>query len=125
VEIMPKKVMSKTESRKDIEEIRVIVMTEENKEFTVRLSSNRTTGYQWKPAEPIDERVVKLVRSEYVPFERNAAVGVGGEEAWTFLGVARGDTEITMEYVRPWEKNQPAVKTATIKVSVKSATQKN
>jgi predicted secreted protein len=111
----------KGESRRENEQIRFIVMTEEGKEFTVRLGANRTTGYQWRPANPIDERFVKLVRSEYTPFDANQ-VGGGGEETWTFLGTGRGDTEITMEYVRPWEKNQPAVKTATIKVSVRAAT---
>jgi predicted secreted protein len=124
VEPMPKKLASKTESRKDTEQIRFIVMTEENKEFTVRLLSNRTTGYLWKPADPIDERIVKIVRSEYIPFERPGAVGVGGEDVFTFLGVGRGDAEIAMEYIRPWEKNQPAVKTATIKVTVRPASLK-
>jgi predicted secreted protein len=124
VEPTPKKVTMKTDSRKDTEQIRFIVMTEEGKEFTVRLGSNRTTGFQWRPAEPIDERIVKLVRSEYAPFDKGSAVGVGGEEVWTFLGVAKGDTEITMEYVRPWEKNQAVLRTATIKVTVKPASQK-
>jgi predicted secreted protein len=124
VEPMPKKLAMKTDSRKDTEQIRFIVMTEESKEFTIRLSSNRTTGFQWRPADPIDEKIVKLVHSEYFPFERAGAVGVGGEDVLTFLGVGRGDTEISMEYVRPWEKNQPAAKTATIKVTVKPASQK-
>ena len=52
-----------------------------------------------------------------MPFE-GGLVGGGGEEIWTFLAVNRGDTEITMEYVRPWEKTHHPVKTATIKVSV-------
>ena len=124
VEPVPKKVTMKTDSRRDTEQIRFIVMTEENKEFTVRLSSNRTTGFQWRPADPIDERVIKLVRSDYVPFEKGNIVGAGGEEIWTFLAVAKGEAEITMEYVRPWEKNQAGLKTATIKVSVKPASQK-
>ena len=98
-------------------------MAEEGKEFTVRLSSNRTTGYQWRPLGPLDERTVRLVKSQYVPFE-GGAIGAGGEEVWTFLAVSPGDAEIRMEYVRPWEKSQSPVKTATIKVSVRSASQK-
>lgn len=108
----------KTEARKENEQIRFVVMVEEGKEFTVRLSANRTTGYQWRPAGSLDERIVKLVRSEYVVFDPGR-IGGGGEEVWTFLAVGRGDTEITMEYVRPWEKGQHPVKTATIKVSVR------
>jgi predicted secreted protein len=109
---------AKTEARKENEQIRFVVMAEEGKEFTVRLSANRTTGYQWRPVGSLDERIVKLVRSEYVVFDPGR-VGGGGEEIWTFLAAGRGDTEITMEYVRPWEKGQYPVKTATIKVSVR------
>jgi predicted secreted protein len=118
VEQAPKKATTKIEARKESEQIRFIVMAEEGKEFTVRLASNRTTGYQWRPSEPLDEHVVKLVRSEYVPFDTNA-IGGGGEEIWTFLATGKGDNEITMEYARPWEKVQTASKTATIKVSVR------
>ncbi len=117
LEQAPKKT-PKNETRRETEQIRFIVMTEEGKEFTVRLSANRTTGFQWRPVEPLDERFVKLVRSEYVPFD-TGVTGAGGEEIWTFLATGKGETEFTMEYVRPWEKAQSEVKTATIKVSVK------
>ncbi len=115
---LPAKKMVKTEARKENEQIRFVVMVEEGKEFTVRLSANRTTGYQWRPVGALDERIVKLVRSEYVVFDPSR-IGGGGEEIWTFLAAGRGDTEIIMEYVRPWEKGQHPVKTATIKVSVR------
>ncbi len=120
VELPSKKPAAKSEAPKENEQIRFVVMAEEGKEFTVRLASNPTTGYHWRPLGALDERTVKLVRSQYLPFE-GGRVGTGGEEAWTFLAVARGDTEITMEYVRPWEKVQSPVKTATIKVSVRAA----
>ncbi len=117
VEPPPKK-PPKTEARKESEQISFVVMAEEGKEFTVRLDANRTTGYQWRPIGPLEERVVKLVRCDYVPFE-GALLGGGGEEICTFLAVGRGSTEITMEYVRPWEKTHAPVKTATIMVSVR------
>jgi predicted secreted protein len=123
IELPPKKAVQKNESPKENEQIRFVVLAEEGKEFTVRLASNATTGYRWRPAGILDEHIVKLVKSQYVPFEGGGS-GSGGEEVWTFLTVARGDTEITMEYVRPWEKSQSPVKTATIKVSVRPATQK-
>jgi predicted secreted protein len=68
---------------------------------------------------PLEEHIVKPVRCEYIPFE--GALPGGGEEIWTFLAAGRGSTEITMEYVRPWEKTHFPVKTATIKVSVRPA----
>jgi predicted secreted protein len=118
--VEPQKKPPKSETRKENEEISFVVMAEEGKEFTVRLNSNRTTGFQWRPARSPDERVVKVVRCEYAPFEDNL-VGGGGEEIWTFLAAGRGSAEITMEYVRPWEKAHVPVKTATIRVSVRSA----
>jgi predicted secreted protein len=123
LEQLPKKAPPKNEVRKETEQIRFIVMTEEGKEFTVRLDSNRSTGFQWRPAEPLDERFVKLVRSEYVPFDTDA-IGAGGEEIWTFLATGKGETEFALEYVRPWERNRSDVKTATIKVWVKAAATK-
>ena len=49
----------KKETRKENEQISVVVMAEEGKEFTVRLGSNRTTGYTWRPAAPPDDKVCK------------------------------------------------------------------
>jgi len=120
IELPPKKTPAKSEIRKESEQIRFVVMAEEGKEFTVRLGSNRPTGFRWRPVGTLDEHIVKLEKSEYVPFEGGAAAA-GGEEVWTFLAVGRGDTEITMEYAPPYEKSQTSVKTATIKVSVRPA----
>jgi predicted secreted protein len=115
---LPQKKPPRNEARKESEQISFVVMAEEGKEFTVKLNSNRTTGYQWRPMGPLEERVVKPVKCEYIPFE-GALPGGGGEEIWTFLAVGKGSTEITMEYVRPWEKTHFPVKTARIKVSVR------
>ena len=108
---------------KEGERITFVVMAEEGKEFAVRLGSNGTTGYRWRSLGTLDESMVKFIKSEYVPFDRERA-GAGGEEVWTFLAVSRGDTEITMEYDRPWEKALLPVKVATIKVSVRAPLQK-
>ncbi len=123
IDLPPKKPVAKNEIRKDSEQIRFVVMAEEGKEFTVRLGSNRSTGYRWRPVGTLDEHTVKLEKSEYVPFEGGAG-GTGGEEVWTFLAVSKGDTEITMEYAPPYEKNQVPLKTATIQVSVRAPSAK-
>ena len=123
VELPSKKPVQKNEPARENEQIRFVVMAEEGKEFTVRLASNATTGYRWRPVGPLNERTVRLVRSQYVPFE-SGTLGAGGEEIWTFLAVSPGETEITMEYVRPWERSQSPVKTATINVSVRASSQR-
>ncbi|MGD0661369.1 MAG: protease inhibitor I42 family protein [Syntrophorhabdales bacterium] len=120
IELLPKKSGVKSEIRKDNEQISFVVLVEEGKEFTVRLPSNRSAAFRWRPVGTLDGHIVKIERSEYVPFDE----GAGGEEVWTFLAVSRGDTEITMEYVPRYEGTQIPVKTATIRVSVRPASVK-
>lgn len=86
-------------------------------EFTLRLASNRTTGYQWQLAESPDESIVRLVGTEYVRSETKLA-GAGGEEAWTFKAVGKGKASILMKYVRPWEKNAVPAKSLVFAVHV-------
>ena len=105
------------------EETKVIgmaVAAEEGREFSVFLDSNRTTGYEWRLARQLDERMVRLVRSEYAP-PKGGLAGAGGREEWIFLPKVRGKTEILLEYVRPWEKGQPPAARARIRVSTKPA----
>ena len=71
--------------------------------FTLRLDANRTTGYRWQLAKPLDEAIVTLLDVQY----REPSVGrpgAGGEELWTFQAVGQGRTRITLRYVRAWER---------------------
>jgi predicted secreted protein len=100
--------------------IGMAVAAEEGREFSIFLDSNRTTGYEWRLARPIDERMVHFVRSEYAP-PKSGLAGAGGREEWTFLAKGRGKTEILLEYVRPWEKGKPPAARARIRVSIRPA----
>ena len=86
-------------------------------EFTLRLASNRTTGYQWRLAEPVDEAIVKLVGTRYIEPKTNLA-GVGGEEVWSFQAVGKGKTSIAMKYVRPWERDVAPAKSTVFVVHI-------
>ena len=86
--------------------------------FTISLESNPTTGYSWQLKKPLDEKFVQLVGSEYVP-SRTDLVGAGGTEKWTFRAVKKGTTRLSLKYVRPWEKDKPAVEEKTFLVRVK------
>jgi len=88
------------------------------KRFKITLESNRSTGYQWRLARPVDQKVVKLVGSGYQSPQVKLP-GAGGKEIWTFEAVGRGRTEIAMQYVRPWEKGEPPARTARFVVVVK------
>ena len=85
--------------------------------FTIRMESNPTTGYGWQLSKALDEKVVQLVTNAYIPPE-SKLMGAGGHEAWTFKAIGAGATDISMQYVRPWDKDQPA-KTNVYTVIVK------
>jgi inhibitor of cysteine peptidase len=88
-----------------------------SRDFSITLASNPTTGYQWELADPLDEAVVKLVSREYKGPETKL-IGAGGQEIWTFRAVSRGQTLISLKYVRPWEKGVAPDKTASYTVIV-------
>lgn len=86
--------------------------------FFIVMASNRTTGFSWQIAKPINEKVVKLLGSEYFP-AKSDLVGAGGKEVWTFTAVAAGQTTISLKYIRPWEKGKPPKQEAAYTVIVR------
>ena len=85
--------------------------------FAIVLESNRTTGYRWERSASENATVVKLRGAEYREPGTGRA-GAGGREVWTFEAVAKGATEISLKYVRPWEKDVPPARSVTFKVNV-------
>ena len=86
--------------------------------FFIDLPANRTTGFSWQIAKPLDEKVVKLVESKYLP-GKSGVVGAPGKEVWTFTAVAPGRTTISLIYGRPWEKGTPPQQEKTYIVIVR------
>lgn len=82
------------------------IMAYTGKKLEIKLDSNWTTGYQWQLAEPIDEKMIKFIKSEYISPNTNLA-GAPGIEKWTFMALKSGKTKIALKYVRPWEKDNP------------------
>jgi predicted secreted protein len=87
------------------------------RKFFIVLQSNRTTGYRWEISSAGNAAVVKSVGAEYTPPDTKL-VGAGGKEIWTFEAVGKGITEISLKYVRPWEKDVPPAKSVTFKLNV-------
>ena len=87
--------------------------------FEIVLKSNITTGYGWQFAEPLDESLLKMVEHRYVADTNpRGLVGVGGVEVWLFMGLKPGKTNVSLEYVRPWDSTSVA-KTASFPVEIK------
>ena len=94
------------------------IKTTAGKEFVITLDANVTTGYEWQLTKPIDDSLIKLVHSEYVP-DKTGLVGSGGKSIWTFKAVRSGKTQISFKYIRPWEKDTPPVKEAAYIVAIR------
>jgi len=95
------------------------IVTKVGEIFMITLESNITTGYSWRLAE-LKPGIVEQVSNVYKPFNtQERIVGSGGVEEWTFKAVAKGNVAITLEYVRPWEKDVPPIKKSVYQVSVK------
>lgn len=88
------------------------------KDFTITLESNKTTGFGWDIATPIDENIVKFISCEYIAAD-TGLIGSGGKEIWSFRAVCPGKTSIAFKYIRPWEKDVPPAKDLTFTIAIK------
>lgn len=87
----------------------------------ITLESNPNTGFRWELSEPINESLLALIDSRYEPGgnAEQSMVGTGGNEVWTFEALTNGVAKISMEYSRPWEGGEKAVKTLEVTVTIK------
>ena len=87
-------------------------------EFKISLQYNASTGYQWEFGKPPDENFLKLLGTEYKRLE-SKLVGAGGDEIWTFKALAKGKTQLELNYVRPWEKGSPPAQRTNFVIVIK------
>ncbi len=85
--------------------------------LVVTLDGNVTTGYTWL-AEPMDPAILKQVgEATYAP--ENTKVGAPGKITLTFQAVKTGQSELVLNYMRPFEKNTAPLNTFEVTVVVK------
>ena len=86
----------------------------------VRLPGNPTTGYVWKATA-----VPALLRQQGDAVHRSDSqrIGAGGTTSLTFVASGEGDGVLDLAWLRPWEKDQPPLKTCRIRLT--SAIAKN
>ncbi|MDG2306512.1 MAG: protease inhibitor I42 family protein [Candidatus Binatia bacterium] len=85
-------------------------------QFDIRLPANPSTGFRWQVGS-IDEKVVRLVDTRY-DAKVTDAVGAGGTDIFSFVGVASGRGNIKLVYLRPWEKGVAPARTSDYLVEV-------
>lgn len=84
-----------------------------NKEFTISLNSNPSTGYSWQWVNNTTTAVGKVVGEEFVASNNSNLVGSAGVQKFKFKAIKRGRQVFMFHYIRPWEKGaQPAEKSA-------------
>ncbi len=85
--------------------------------FTIELDSNITTGYSWVFGSAVNENILRLVNSDYIP-PKSGLTGAGGVQIWVFEALQPGTTSITLKYERSWE-TEPPIRTADYTIHVK------
>ena len=86
-------------------------------QFNVVLDSNPTTGYGWTAT--IDAKFLTQVAKNYAA-PTTTLVGAGGQDTFTFQGVAAGTTDLVFKYARSFDPPTTApAQTKTFKVTVK------
>ena len=96
-----------------VEQIRALA----GKEFSITLHANHTTGYSWRLATTLDPANLKLISNVYNA-SASHALAAPGLEVWTFGTEGQGTVLLHFEYVRPFEKDTPPVKTADFSVVI-------
>jgi inhibitor of cysteine peptidase len=87
--------------------------------FMIKLESNPTTGYLWNLAKP-ESDIIKKIDDVYKPAKTTGnVVGSGGTEEWTFKAIAKGETKLIFQYIRPWEKDKQPEKETIYTIIVK------
>lgn len=86
---------------------KAIVLNSKQAQFSIRLPSNRTTGYRWF-IHQLDDSLVSLLSEHYDAPHNPKLLGAPGSVTWTFhlnpkaiKGAYR--THIGFVYARPWE----------------------
>ncbi len=90
-----------------------------NKEFTISLQANPTTGYDWQPV--FDAAYLSQVKKEYKQDDHSGVqlVGSGGTDFFTFKALKAGQTQIMLTYYRAWETPKPEDKQQVYNITIK------
>ena len=84
--------------------------------FEIQLEELGSAGYTWQVDE-INSDYIQLVSSDTKPTSDLIGAPVLG--TWKFKALKNGQTEIKMDYFRPWEGKESAVDHFSIKILIK------
>jgi len=93
------------------------IIAQSDKPFYIEIPSTPATGYQWQA--DFDSKALKLVNVEFKQTQNQGIVGATEIQVFEFQPLAKQDSVVTLQYVRPWEKDVPAADTKIYKIFVK------
>ncbi len=74
-------------------------------ELTITLPANPSTGYSWVVTALNPALLTQIGEPEFSA-ESNL-IGAGGTMTFRFQGTAAGQDSLQLDYLRPWEDNEP------------------
>ena len=90
-----------------------------NDTVEIKLESNPTTGYSWFLSDNVDETIVSVTSPEFMESKKDEElVGAGGYEIFTIKAIAKGKTDIILNYERPWEEGVEPLEIFEITISI-------
>ncbi|MDZ5603542.1 protease inhibitor I42 family protein [Pseudomonas sp. RP23018S] len=87
--------------------------------LTLQLSSNPTTGYRWRLAQPGAEVLRLLGPQVYTAPEDIGLVGSAGVTQWRFQAQHPGKRQLTLVYQQPWAPEVKPVETFSCTINVR------
>lgn len=84
----------------------------------IDLEENGTTGYSWMLDGSVPG-VLTVVGDEQKASENTSVVGAAGRHTFEYKAAMAGEGDLTLVYVRSWEKGVAPAKTFTVHVVVK------
>jgi len=78
-------------------------------ELEVRLEAQLGTGYSWRVAER-DERILDRLGEPAVESPKDKKPGSKEVQVFRYQAKAAGQSTLTLEYARPWEKDKPPLR---------------
>jgi inhibitor of cysteine peptidase len=81
------------------------------------LKEQAGTGYQWE-FDRLDEKHFELLKTETRPLAAKNRVGGPVLKTWRLKAKTPGESQLTLDYFRPWEGRGKAVKHFQVKVRI-------
>jgi len=97
----------------------IFITAEPDETVEIRLPANATTGYEWVLDKGYHTRYVEFVKKDYEVADPEL-LGSSGTSIWIFRAGHEGVTELTLEYLRPWEEETEDKKVVVIQFRTKS-----